>query len=140
MIRELSRKLLCGIYGLYIIYCYISARQIYIFVSGDLLPSMWYSLLRKSVSLDACTADQFYITTVVLTIFPVKQITHVAIAKTYTSMKARDVKNENQMKSSFFRSSLSQRKGKVSYFIPLYDKHKYKLFICCVKVAKFVCK
>ena len=27
--------------------------------------------------------------------FPVKQITHVAIAKTYTSMKARDVTNEN---------------------------------------------
>ena len=71
-------------------------RQKNIFVSGDLLPSMWY-LLRKSVSLDACTADQFYITTLVLTreIFPMKQTTHVAMAKTYTSMKARDVKNEN---------------------------------------------
>ena len=33
-----------------------------------------------------------------------KQITHVAIAKTYTSMKEGDVKNENQMKSSFFCS------------------------------------
>ena len=77
--------------------------------SGDLLPSMWYSLLRKSVSLDACAADQFYITTLLLTreIFPVKQIT---IAKTYTSMKARDVKNENQLKSSFFRGNLSPRK------------------------------
>ena len=52
-----------------------------------------------------------------------KHITHVAIARTYTSMKARDVKNENQMKSSFFRGYLSPRKGKVSYFIPLLDKH-----------------
>ena len=72
--------------------------------------------------------------------FPVNQITHVAIAKTYTSMKARDVKNENQMKSSFFRGNLSPRKGKVSYFLPLLDKHKFKVFICCVKVTKFVCK
>ena len=78
---------------------------------------MWYFLLRQSVALDACAADQFYITTLVLSreIFPVKQITHVAIAKTYTSMKARDVKNENQMKSSFFRGNLSPRKGKVSF-------------------------
>ena len=55
----------------------MSARQIYIFVPGDLLPSMWYSLLIKSVSLDACAADQFYITTLVLTreSFPVKQVT-----------------------------------------------------------------
>ena len=70
---------------------------------------MWYSLLRQSVSLDTCAADQFYITTLVLTreIFPVKQIKHVAIAKTYTSMKARDVKNENRMKSGFFRGNLS---------------------------------
>ena len=120
--RELSRKLLRRIYGSYIIYCYMSARQMYkcIFVSDDLLPSLWYSLLRKSVFLDACAADQFCITTLVLTheIFPVKQMTHVAIAKTYTSMKVRDVKNENQMKSSFFRGNLSQRKGKVSRFIP----------------------
>ena len=71
----------------------MSARQ-NIFVSGDLLPSIWYSLLRQSVSLDACAADQFYITKLVLTpkIFPVKQITHIAIAKSYTSMKAGDVK------------------------------------------------
>ena len=73
---------------------------------------MWYSLLRKSVSLDACAAYQFYITTLVLTreIFPMKQTQHVAMAKTYTSMKARDVKNENQMKSSFFRGNRSARK------------------------------
>ena len=109
----------------------------YIFVSGDLLPSMWYSLLRQSVSLDACAAYQFYITTLVRTreIFPMKQITHVAIAKTYTSMKARNVKNENHMKSTFFRGNLSPMKYKVWYFIPLYDKHKYKIFIRCVKVS-----
>ena len=99
----------------------MSAKQIYIFVSGDLVPSMWYSLLRQIVSLDACAADQFYITTLVETreIFPVKQIAHVAIAKTYTSMKARDAKNENKMESSLFRGNLSPRKGKVSYFIPM---------------------
>ena len=30
--------------------------------------------------------------------FPVKHITHIAIAKTYTLMKVRDIKNENQIK------------------------------------------
>ena len=81
----------------------------------------------------ACAADQFYIRlhTLVWTreIFPVKQMTHVAISKTYTSMKARDVKSEKQMKSSFFQGNLSIKKGEVSYFIPL--------LICCVKVTKF---
>ena len=51
----------------------------------------------------ACAADQFYITTLTWTceIFPVKQIAHVAIANTYTSMKTRDIKKEKQRKSSF---------------------------------------
>ena len=51
-------------------------------------------------SLISCAADQFYITTLVWTleIFPVKQLPHVAITKTFTLMKARDVKKENQMK------------------------------------------
>ena len=54
-----------------------------------------------------------------------KQITHIAIAKTYspsTSIKAGDDKNEKQMKSNFYRGNLSTRKGEVSYFIPLLDK------------------
>ena len=59
-----------------------------------------------------------------------KRITRVALANTHTSMKARVIKNENQMKSSFFRGNISTRKGDVSYFIPLLDKHKYKIFIC----------
>ena len=37
--------------------------------------------------------------------FSVKQQAHVAIAKTYTSMKARDVKKENEMKSKLFRGN-----------------------------------
>ena len=41
----------------------------------------------------------------------VKQIAHVAIAKTYTPIEARDVKKENQMKSSFLRGNLSMSKG-----------------------------
>ena len=60
--------------------------------------------------------------------FPVKQIAHVAIAKTYTW---RDVKKEKQMRSKLFRGMLSTRKGEVS-FSYLY-KHKYKIFICCAK-------
>ena len=48
-----------------------------------------------------------------------KQITHVAIAKTYPSMKARDVKNENQMKSSFFH-------GKGCFSLVHMHKHKPK--------------
>ena len=77
--------------------------------------------LRSLSPIMAPATDQFYITTLVLTreIFPVKQKKHVAIAKTYTSMKARDVKNENQMKLSFFRGNLSPRKDKGSNFIPL---------------------
>ena len=43
-----------------------------------------------------------------------KQI-HVSITKTYTSMKARDVKNENQMKSSFFCEE-----KQVSYYITFF--------------------
>ena len=42
----------------------------YIFVSGDLLPSMWYSLLRKSVSLDACAAILHYYTCINSPDFP----------------------------------------------------------------------
>ena len=55
----------------------------------------------KAFSLNARAVDQFYFTTLVWTreIFPVKQIAHVAIAKTYISMKARDVKKKNKMKS-----------------------------------------
>ena len=84
----------------------------------------------KSFSLNACAADQFYLTTLVWTreIFPVKQIAYVAIAKTYIWMKARDVKKENQMKSKLFRGNLSTRKGEVPFLIPL-----YKIFICCLK-------
>ena len=43
---------------------------------------------------NACVADQFYITTPVWIreIFPAKQIAQSKIAKTYTLMKARDVK------------------------------------------------
>ena len=73
-------------------------------------------------SLNACAVDQFYVITLVWTrdIFAVKQIIHVAIAKTYTWLNARDVKKENQMKSSFFHGNLSMmRKGEVSFFIAL---------------------
>ena len=60
---------------------------------------------NKAFALHACAVDQFYFTTLLWTreIFPVKQLAHVAIAKTYTSMKARDVKKENQMKSKLLR-------------------------------------
>ena len=88
----------------------------------------------KAFSLHACAADQFYFTTLAWSreISPVKQIAHVAIAKTYTRMKARDVKNENQMKSKFFRGNLSTlRKGELSFFISL-----YKIFICCLKESR----
>ena len=99
---------------------------------------MWYSLLRKSVSLDACAADQFYITTLVLTreIFPVKQITLVAIAKTYTSMKARDVKNKNQMKSSFFRGNTVFPKGKAMYHISYRCKINTRIKYSYVSASK----
>ena len=83
------------------------------FVSVNPVPSIWYSLLGKMFSLNACAVDQFYITTLlwIREIFPLKKITLVAIAKKYTSMKASDVKNENQMKSSFFRGNLFTWKG-----------------------------
>ena len=64
---------------------------------------MWYSLLGKKVilSLNACASDQFYIASLVWTrdIFPVKHNTRRNRQNIYsTSMKARDVKNEKQMK------------------------------------------
>ena len=62
---------------------------------------------NKAFSCNACAAD----------LFPVKQIVHVTVAKTYTSMKARDVNKENQMKSSFFRGDISMRKGEVSFYL-----------------------
>ena len=85
---------------------------------------------KKAFSRNACAADQFYFTTLVWTreIFPVKQIAQVAIAKTYTWMKARDVKKENQMKSKLLRGNLFTRKDEVC-------KHKYKIFIrCCHEI------
>ena len=63
---------------------------------------MWYSLLEQSASRNACALDQCYI---LHEIFSVKSTAHVAIAKTYSSMKVRDVNNKNQMKS-FFRGNL----------------------------------
>ena len=87
---ELRYKLLRGVFTSYTLFCYTSANH----PCGT---SYWDKVF---FSLNACAADQFYITSLVWTrdIFSVKHITHVAIAKTYTSMKARDVKNEKQMK------------------------------------------
>ena len=50
---------------------------------------------NKVFSLHAYAADQFYITTRVWTR---QQIAHVAIANTYTSTKARDVKKRPHCK------------------------------------------
>ena len=89
---------------------------------------------KKAFSLNACAADQFYFTTLVWTreIFPVKQIAQVAIAKTYTWMKARDVKKENQMKSKLLRGSFLSRGKMKSVNISI----KYS----SVAVTKFVCE
>ena len=52
-------------------------------------------------SLYACAADQFYITTLFMNSQDFRceadNTRRNLIAKTYTSMKARDVKNENQI-------------------------------------------
>ena len=92
-----------------------------IFLSDDPVPSLWYSLLKQGVFSwpMRCRSILHYYTCMKSRYFPVKQITHVTIAKTYTLMRAREVNNENQMKSSFFRGNLSTRNGEVSYFIPL---------------------
>lgn len=46
-----------------------------------------------------------------------KEIEDVTTAKTYALMKAKDVKNENQMKSGFFRGGLTAAQGKAKYHI-----------------------
>ena len=120
-------KLLPGVYGSYTTYCYMTARRIYIcFRSPGSIHVVPITGTKRFLLTDACAADQFYFTTLVWTreIFPVKQIAHVAIAKTYTWMKARDVKKENQMKSKLLRGNLFTWKDEVC-------KHKYKIFICC---------
>ena len=74
---------------------------------------------RQSVSLVACAADQFYITTlytcITRKIFPGQNIYS-------TLMKEGDVKNVNQMKSSFFLGNLSPMQGKARYHISHYCK------------------
>ena len=126
-------KLSGGVYGSYTIYSYMSTRTIIIY----LLQMTWYHTCgtpycNKVFSLYACAADQFNITTLTWTreIFPVKQIAHVAIANTYTSMKTRDVEKENQRKSSFV---IIFPRGKVKYNLSYLCEHKYKIFICCLK-------
>ena len=89
----------------------MSVRQTYVFQMTRNHPCgtpYWDKLFSRN----ACSADQFYITTLVWTCdckFPVKQVTHVAAAKSFTWMKARDVETENQVKSSFFCDILSTR-------------------------------
>ena len=117
-------KLLRGVYGSYIIYCYMSTRQIFICFQMTrliwMVPHGWYH------------PDRFYITTLLWThkIFSVKQITHVAIAKTYSLMKVRDIKNEKQIESSFFRDNVSTRKANYhfSYLCKINTSVKY-LFV-----------
>ena len=118
-------KLLRGVYWSYTTYCHMTARRIYIcFRSPGSIHVVPITGTKRF--LNACAADQFYFTTLVWTreIFPVKQIAHVAIAKTNTWMKARGIKKENQMKSKLLRGNLFTRKDEVY-------KDKYKIFICC---------
>ena len=63
--------------------------------------------------------------------FPVKQIAHVAIAKTYTWMKARDAKKENQMNQNCFAVTFSRGKMKSVNINIKYSS---------VADTKFVCK
>ena len=108
---------------------------------------------NKVFSLDACAVDQFHIITLVWTreIFAVKQIAHIAIAKTNIWLNARNVKKKNQMKSSFFHGNLStMRKGEVSFFCCLKEsrnsfarKFGRRIVLCyCEKreVNYYVCK
>ena len=72
-----------GVYGSYTTYCYMTARRIYICFRSPGSIHVVPITGTKPFSLNACAADQFYFTTIVWTreIFPVKQIAHVAIAK-----------------------------------------------------------
>ena len=127
-----------GIWVLYYLLLHERQTNIYLFQMTRYHPCgihYW----DKTFSLNACATDQFYFTTLVWTreIFPVKQIAHVAIAKTYICMKARDVKKENQMKSKLFRGNLSTRKGEVSFF---HTSVNINIKYSSVAVTKFVCK
>ena len=114
-------KRLRGVYGSYIIYCYNSARRIYICLKMTRYHPCGTHYWDKAFSLNACAVDQFYFAKLVWTrqIFPVKQIGTRRNPQMYTWMKARDVKKENQMKTKLFRGNLSTRKGEVPFFIPL---------------------
>ena len=76
----------------------MSARRIYICFRTPGTIRVVPITGTKAFSLNACAEDQLYFTTLVWTrqIFPVKQIAHVAIAKTYIWMKARDVKKKTK--------------------------------------------
>ena len=117
-------KLLRGVYGSYTTYCYMTARRIYICFrspgSIHVVPITGTKCFLLTHALQINSLLHLY----GLEIFPVKQIAHVAIAKTYTWMKARDVKKENQMKSKLLRGNLFTRKDEVC-------KDKYNIFICC---------
>ena len=87
------------------IYCNMSAKYIYLFQMTRYHPG-GTSYSNKVFSLNACAADQFYVTTLVCTreISPVKHITHIAFSKTYTSMKARYVKKGRPNEIKFLSS------------------------------------
>ena len=78
-----------GVRGFYIIhYVLLHERQMNIYLFH--MTRSWHVVLvtgkKVILSLNAWASDQFYIASLVWTrdIFPVKHITHVAIAKTYT--------------------------------------------------------
>ena len=124
-------KRLRGVYGSYIIYCYNSARRIYICLKMTRYHPCGTHYWDKAFSLNACAVDQFYFSKLVWTreIFPVKQIAHVAIPKCTLGWKRETLKRKTKWKQNCF--AVTFPRGKVKYHFSYLCKHKYKIFICC---------